>query len=742
MAKTPKIARRTTRPLTIGLAFAAALAIGPAAHAAVTLKIKNNSGQQVWVMWTGTSSLTGSGGTVTTSIANSDYGNNAAGYPLTAFALVGTNEYQINGFSMGGGRMWFTYGPNSWTFSNTGYTPALATFSDPNFTTRYDKIEASITGSANDNLDITAVDGFSIPFFVTGYNSANPSTTTQTLKGSIAQVVANALGAIAANPNAPPAYAPSGDRMPLLTGNSPYLVINSNSLGASTASPFTFSPVGSTGNFVRVIANDQLVTAYPSDPVAYVNSGVPANYNWASYATYVKRMDGSGVPIGIPMFSGATTLAGSFVGVPSVTSALTTPATYSLQAKFNASEPLSVGYTQPGTGPGTGPFTINFTGVVTLSGTSTIASGTYAGTYNIVIKIPYGGAGNYTITSGFAYPYSFMLDPSGIVGANANYLYKFYLSTQPDPGFTATNPFSGGPQNDILTQIMGDLFAGMNVGAAGSDKSFTSPVTINGNRYPAGTKVGTYNSQDWFSLGSVLSASNGGSVYDYYFGYLQPSPLYYNQYAETIYPFTDAYGFAYSDRIQGGRVAIAWDATKSNAIDTIEITILPDTGAAQNPGRVHPTEYHNATLDHYFVTHSPDEMAKLDAGTQIKGWKRTGRTLAAYPSAQAGTTPVCRYRIPPGSGDSHFFGRNPEECDATAASHPDFVLEDPAMMHMVMPTQGVCPAKTSPVYRVYNNRASANHRYVNDLATRSQMVARGWIAEGDGPDRVTLCAPL
>lgn len=35
-----------------------------------------------------------------------------------------------------------------------------------------------------------------------------------------------------------------------------------------------------------------------------------------------------------------------------------------------------------------------------------------------------------------------------------------------------------------------------------------------------------------------------------------------------------------------------------------------------------------------------------------------------------------------------------------------------------------------------SNRPDANHRYMLDLAIRNQMVARGWLAEGDGPDRV------
>ena len=62
-------------------------------------------------------------------------------------------------------------------------------------------------------------------------------------------------------------------------------------------------------------------------------------------------------------------------------------------------------------------------------------------------------------------------------------------------------------------------------------------------------------------------------------------------------------------------------------------------------------------------------------------------------------------------------------------------------MHMFLPSQGVCAANTVPVYRVYSGRPDTNHRYVTDIATRNQMVARGWMAEGDGADRVVMCAP-
>ena len=152
-------------------------------------------------------------------------------------------------------------------------------------------------------------------------------------------------------------------------------------------------------------------------------------------------------------------------------------------------------------------------------------------------------------------------------------------------------------------------------------------------------------------------------------------------------------------------------------------------------------EYYNATLDHFFITWSAAEQANLDAGNTPTRWTRTGYSFKAYTSAVAGASPVCRYYIPPAFGDSHFFGRGTAECNATGAQHPSFVLEDPAFMQMFLPTAGACPSATTPIYRVFSNRADANHRYMTDRTVRDMMVARGWVAEGDGPDLVVMCAP-
>jgi YVTN family beta-propeller protein len=152
-------------------------------------------------------------------------------------------------------------------------------------------------------------------------------------------------------------------------------------------------------------------------------------------------------------------------------------------------------------------------------------------------------------------------------------------------------------------------------------------------------------------------------------------------------------------------------------------------------------EFYNASLDHYFISWMADEIALLDTGIRLKGWTRTGHTFRAYAERLAVTSPVCRYYIPPSFGDSHFFGRGFDECTATGRNNPAFVLEDAAFMHMILPSAGTCPAATTPVYRVFSNRADANHRYMTSAELREQMAAIGWLREGDGPDFVVMCAP-
>ena len=164
-------------------------------------------------------------------------------------------------------------------------------------------------------------------------------------------------------------------------------------------------------------------------------------------------------------------------------------------------------------------------------------------------------------------------------------------------------------------------------------------------------------------------------------------------------------------------------------------SLQPSTGTP-----VTVVEFYNQSLDHYFITYVADEIAKLDNGTFV-GWARTGQSFKAYGTTQGGTSAVCRIYIPPGKGDGHFFGRDSGECNGTMTANPTFVLESATFFYLYLPNLGNCGAGTIPVYRVFTNRADANHRYTTDRATRDAMVAKGWIAEGDGSDTVTMCAP-
>jgi uncharacterized delta-60 repeat protein len=151
-------------------------------------------------------------------------------------------------------------------------------------------------------------------------------------------------------------------------------------------------------------------------------------------------------------------------------------------------------------------------------------------------------------------------------------------------------------------------------------------------------------------------------------------------------------------------------------------------------------EYYAASLDHYFMTWLPQEIAALEGG-DIPGWTHTGRTFKVYSTPEADTSPVCRFYIPPEWGDSHFLGLGETECAQTRAMFPAFILEAAQFMYVYSPTQGVCPTRTTPVYRVFDNRPDVNHRYITEQQVRDHMLAEGWVAEGQGPDAVAMCAP-
>lgn len=167
------------------------------------------------------------------------------------------------------------------------------------------------------------------------------------------------------------------------------------------------------------------------------------------------------------------------------------------------------------------------------------------------------------------------------------------------------------------------------------------------------------------------------------------------------------------------------------------VVFLPEPGSA--------IEFHHAALDHYFVTANPAEVDALDTG-HIVGWQRTGESFNVMRS-DAGTgssyVPVCRfYGLPERGLDSHFYSASLDECEAVAAGYDGaWVRESDDAFYVVRTneTTGDCPGDTRPVYRLWNARFDSNHRYTTSPAIKAEMIERGYVPEGYGPDKVAFC---
>lgn len=175
----------------------------------------------------------------------------------------------------------------------------------------------------------------------------------------------------------------------------------------------------------------------------------------------------------------------------------------------------------------------------------------------------------------------------------------------------------------------------------------------------------------------------------------------------------------------------------------LAFTVRTEPGVTQTSAVV---EYYHAALDHYFVTQNPAEMADLDSGVHL-GWTRTGYSFAAYlpGKSDARGNPVCRWYASPGNVDSHFFSASSIECNHvnTYENGRIWQSETDDAFEMPLPdlTTGECRTGTVPVYRLWNGRLDSNHRYTTSRQVQLEMIAKGYVAEGYGPNAVAMCAP-
>lgn len=280
-----------------------------------------------------------------------------------------------------------------------------------------------------------------------------------------------------------------------------------------------------------------------------------------------------------------------------------------------------------------------------------------------------------------------------------------------------------------------------------------------------------FNGENLFQ-GHVLTSTHAGLSKTFAFPANLPSSSTAGRQVLIATPGFTALGLATPDyTIPAGFLATDGGSVDFASVSQMTYAALPTDGVGQlqSSGAVSPNlatnfagvsamvpvlpvtavEFYHGGLDHYFISALQPDIDALDSG-RLTGWVRTGQSFKVYPSQEAGgagVNPVCRIYIPPALGDSHFFSASPQECNETRFKFPTFTFESAAVFYIALPvttpgpTAGACPAGTIPVYRAFDNRLDANHRYTTSRAIRDQMVARGYIAEGYGDDAVIMCAP-
>lgn len=224
-----------------------------------------------------------------------------------------------------------------------------------------------------------------------------------------------------------------------------------------------------------------------------------------------------------------------------------------------------------------------------------------------------------------------------------------------------------------------------------------------------------------------------------YGGFGSPNPIYF--------AVTDSNGLAqgqgsYVDFAPSSFMVAAGQVDVPRTTQAVFSVVSVKTLPAGTPAVV--VEYFNTEFGHYFNTLLDNEISALDSGT-FQGWKRSIGSFIGYASlsdAPPGALPVCRFFS--ATFTSHFYTADTEECEAVIEKWPEiWKLETKSAFYIGVPNKvtGKCESGYQPIYRLFNNTLSPNHRYATDAKLRDKMVGAGWIAEGYGQDAVALCTP-
>jgi hypothetical protein len=199
---------------------------------------------------------------------------------------------------------------------------------------------------------------------------------------------------------------------------------------------------------------------------------------------------------------------------------------------------------------------------------------------------------------------------------------------------------------------------------------------------------------------------------------------------------TPSASFWYFTRTFDTPGVVAYHDEVSGAAGTITVAPVSDANATA-------VEYQYPAWNFYFVTASPEEILALDGGAFGGAWKRTGQSFDVWTDPTAGAFPTCRFfstTFAPKS--SHFYTPYPAEC-ASLQAGTAWQFEGIAFYVQLPDADGLCPAGSIPLYRLFNNGmgGAPNHRYTTSIAIFGQMLAAGWSYEGNGTTQVFACVP-
>lgn len=141
-------------------------------------------------------------------------------------------------------------------------------------------------------------------------------------------------------------------------------------------------------------------------------------------------------------------------------------------------------------------------------------------------------------------------------------------------------------------------------------------------------------------------------------------------------------------------------------------------------------------INHYLVTAGEFERQAVLAD----GWHATDQGFNVWSAdgpAPQQAVPVCRFYS--SLVNSHFYTASESECDYLQSFDSGWLYEGIAFQALIPREDGVCPAGTQPVWRLFNNRQDqqdSNHRFVVGGETYRLMIADGWAGEG-----VAFCSP-